>query len=86
MLGVADYDRYLAHMRNVHPGDRVMTETDFTHAWMNDRYNRPGTRCCECNRDREAGRERRDARGGRGEAGGESHSGEIWSVSGTRPC
>ncbi|MGH7604753.1 MAG: YbdD/YjiX family protein [Gemmatimonadaceae bacterium] len=46
MLGVADYDRYLAHMRNVHPGDRVMTETEFTHAWMNDRYNRPGTRCC----------------------------------------
>lgn len=46
MLGVADYGRYLAHMRSAHPGDRVMTETEFNHAWMNDRYNRPGTRCC----------------------------------------
>jgi uncharacterized short protein YbdD (DUF466 family) len=46
ILGVPDYERYLAHMRSAHPGDRVMSETEFNHARMTDRYNRPGTRCC----------------------------------------
>jgi uncharacterized short protein YbdD (DUF466 family) len=46
MLGVPDYERYLAHMRSAHPGDRVMTETEFNHTSMSDRYNRPGSRCC----------------------------------------
>ncbi len=46
VLGVPNYERYLAHMRSVHPGDRVMTETEFNHTTMSDRYNRPGSRCC----------------------------------------
>lgn len=46
ILGVPDYDRYLAHMRTAHPGDRVMSETEFRHTRMNDRYSRPGSRCC----------------------------------------
>jgi uncharacterized short protein YbdD (DUF466 family) len=46
MLGVPDYERYLAHMRAAHPGDRVMTETEFNHTRMNDRYNQPGSKCC----------------------------------------
>ncbi len=46
VLGVPNYERYLAHMRSVHPGDRVMTETEFNHTSMSDRYNRPGSRCC----------------------------------------
>ena len=46
ILGVPDYERYLSHMRSAHPGDRVMSETEFRVTWMNDRYNRPGTRCC----------------------------------------
>ena len=46
MLGVPDYDRYLAHMRTAHPGDRVMSETEFLHTRMNDRYSQPGSRCC----------------------------------------
>jgi uncharacterized short protein YbdD (DUF466 family) len=45
VLGVPDYGRYLSHMREAHPGDRVMTETEFRHARMNDRYNRT-SRCC----------------------------------------
>lgn len=45
VLGVPDYDRYLTHMRQAHPGDRVMSETEFRHARMNDRYNRT-SRCC----------------------------------------
>jgi uncharacterized short protein YbdD (DUF466 family) len=46
VLGVPDYQRYLAHMRNAHPGDRIMSETEFRHTRMNDRYNRTGSRCC----------------------------------------
>jgi uncharacterized short protein YbdD (DUF466 family) len=46
VLGAPDYEAYLAHMRSAHPGDRVMSETEFTHTRMNDRYNRPGSKCC----------------------------------------
>lgn len=45
ILGVPDYGRYLAHMRAAHPGDRIMSETEFRHSRMNDRYNRT-SRCC----------------------------------------
>ena len=46
VAGVPDYRRYLAHMRAAHPGDRVMTETEFNLARMGDRYDRAGSRCC----------------------------------------
>ena len=46
VLGVPDYKRYLAHMHTAHPGDRVMSETEFNHTRMNDRYNTTGSRCC----------------------------------------
>jgi uncharacterized short protein YbdD (DUF466 family) len=46
VLGVPDYERYLTHMRTAHPGDRVMSETEFLHTRMNDRYNQAGSKCC----------------------------------------
>jgi uncharacterized short protein YbdD (DUF466 family) len=46
VLGVPDYERYLGHMRSAHPGDRVMTETEFLHTRMDDRYNKAGSKCC----------------------------------------
>ena len=46
VLGVPDYERYLSHMRTAHPGDRVMSETEFKHTRMSDRYNGPGSKCC----------------------------------------
>jgi uncharacterized short protein YbdD (DUF466 family) len=46
VMGVPDYQRYLAHMRDAHPGDRVMSETEFNHTRMNDRYNGTGSKCC----------------------------------------
>jgi uncharacterized short protein YbdD (DUF466 family) len=46
IAGVPDYGRYLAHMRSTHPGDRVMTETEFNVARTGDRYDRVGSRCC----------------------------------------
>ena len=45
VIGVPDYDRYLTHMRAAHPGDRVMSETEFRHTRMNEKYNRT-SRCC----------------------------------------
>ncbi|MDQ3674264.1 MAG: YbdD/YjiX family protein [Gemmatimonadota bacterium] len=41
-----DYRRYLTHMRDAHPGDRIMTETEFNVARMSERYDRAGSRCC----------------------------------------
>ena len=46
VAGVPDYRRYLAHMRDAHPGDRIMSETEFNVARMSDRYDRVGSRCC----------------------------------------
>jgi len=46
VLGVPDYERYLTHMRTAHPGDRVMSETEYKVTRMNDRYNRAGSKCC----------------------------------------
>ncbi len=46
VLGVPDYGRYLGHMRSAHPGDRIMTETEFRHTRLSDRYNKPGSKCC----------------------------------------
>jgi len=46
VAGVPDYGRYLAHMRAEHPGDRIMSESEFNHTRLGDRYNRVGSRCC----------------------------------------
>ena len=45
ILGVPDYERYLAHMHAAHPGDRVMSEAEFRHTRMDEKYNRT-SRCC----------------------------------------
>jgi uncharacterized short protein YbdD (DUF466 family) len=46
VAGVPDYGRYLAHMRTRHPGDRIMTESEFNYSRLGDRYDRVGSRCC----------------------------------------
>ena len=46
VAGVPDYGRYLAHMQSAHPGDRLMTETEFSVSRLGDRYDRVGSRCC----------------------------------------
>lgn len=46
VAGAPDYGRYVRHMRSAHPGDGVMTETEFNVAQMGDRYDRVGSRCC----------------------------------------
>jgi len=46
IVGVPDYDSYLTHMRERHPGEAPLSQRDFEQRCQEDRYNRPGTRCC----------------------------------------
>ena len=46
VVGVPDYDRYLAHVREAHPGSAPMTRAEFEQARLEDRYSKPGQRCC----------------------------------------
>ena len=46
IIGVPDYDAYLAHVREAHPGRAPMSREEFEHARLHDRYSRPGQRCC----------------------------------------
>jgi uncharacterized short protein YbdD (DUF466 family) len=49
MVGVPDYDTYVAHMRRQHPDRPVMSYDDFFRDRQNARYGadgRRGFRCC----------------------------------------
>lgn len=46
IIGVPDYERYVAHVRAHHPGTEPLSEEEFVRQRLADRYSRPGTRCC----------------------------------------
>ena len=46
MIGEPDYDRYVAHMREHHPGCEMASRDEFMRQRMESRYSKPGTRCC----------------------------------------
>ena len=46
IIGVPDYDRYVAHVREHHPGMEPLSEAEFIQQRLADRYSRPGSRCC----------------------------------------
>ena len=46
IVGVPDYDRYVAHVRECHPGTSPMSRSEFVRQRLEDRYSRPGQRCC----------------------------------------
>lgn len=46
MIGVPDYDTYVAHMRLRHPGKPVMSYEAFFNERLEARYRRGGGRCC----------------------------------------
>jgi uncharacterized short protein YbdD (DUF466 family) len=46
VIGAPDYDRYLAHVVTCHPGTTPMTRQEFERSRLEDRYSRPGQRCC----------------------------------------
>ncbi len=48
MVGVPEYDAYVAHMTNAHPGQPVMSYEKFFRERQEARYGRNGkiSRCC----------------------------------------
>jgi uncharacterized short protein YbdD (DUF466 family) len=46
VIGAPDYERYVEHLRAHHPEQRRLTREEFADQRMNDRYSRPGARCC----------------------------------------
>jgi uncharacterized short protein YbdD (DUF466 family) len=46
VVGVPDYDTYVAHVQACHPGTVPLTQQEFERARLEDRYSRPGQRCC----------------------------------------
>ena len=46
VIGAPDYERYVAHVRDCHPGTTPMSRADFERARLEQRYSTPGQRCC----------------------------------------
>ncbi|MEV0044114.1 YbdD/YjiX family protein [Nocardia rhamnosiphila] len=46
VVGGQDYQRYLAHMRRVHPDRPVLSERDYWRERYADAERNPGARCC----------------------------------------
>ena len=46
VVGVPDYERYVAHVRERHVGVIPMSREEFEKARLEDKYSRPGQRCC----------------------------------------
>jgi uncharacterized short protein YbdD (DUF466 family) len=46
IIGVPDYDRYVAHAQRCHPDQPLMSRDEFMRQRLVDRYSRPGARCC----------------------------------------
>ena len=46
VLGAPDYEGYVAHTRRAHPGCTPMTRDEFVRMRLEERYSRPGARCC----------------------------------------
>lgn len=46
IIGAPDYERYLAHMRRHHAGERALSRAEFVKVRMDEKYSKPGSRCC----------------------------------------
>lgn len=46
VMGLGDYDAYVAHMGKNHPGDETLTREGFFRAREAARYGAGGMRCC----------------------------------------
>jgi uncharacterized short protein YbdD (DUF466 family) len=46
IVGAPDYERYTEHMRARHPQAPVLTREEFARDRLQQRYDRPGSRCC----------------------------------------
>lgn len=46
IIGVPDYDAYVAHVRSSRPDEEVLTRERFLRDALDGRYLGPGSRCC----------------------------------------
>lgn len=46
IIGVPDYERYADHMRRRHPGERPLSRDEFGRRRLDEKYSKPGARCC----------------------------------------
>lgn len=46
IIGAPDYEGYLRHHQACHPGCPPMSRDEFVRQRLDDRYARPGARCC----------------------------------------
>ncbi|CAN5329524.1 hypothetical protein BH23GEM2_BH23GEM2_19340 [soil metagenome] len=46
ILGVPDYEAYIAHSRAEHPRTVPLSRSEFMRQRLDARYSRPGARCC----------------------------------------
>jgi uncharacterized short protein YbdD (DUF466 family) len=46
IVGVPDYDAYLAHFSAHHPGASPLSRNAFLQKCWEDKYTKPGNRCC----------------------------------------
>lgn len=46
VVGAPDYELYLRHMAERHPGCVPLSEREFRDERLVARYSRPGSRCC----------------------------------------
>jgi uncharacterized short protein YbdD (DUF466 family) len=46
IIGVPDYDAYVAHLRRCHPETALPTREAFAQEMLVRRYEKPGSRCC----------------------------------------
>ena len=46
IIGAPDYERYVAHTRRHHPGERPLSREDFARLRLEEKYSKPGSRCC----------------------------------------
>lgn len=46
IVGVPDYERYVAHMRARHPGAALLSPREFFAVRQRERFETPGGRCC----------------------------------------
>jgi uncharacterized short protein YbdD (DUF466 family) len=46
IVGVPDYETYVRHVRSHHPGTEPMAQDAFLTKCWEEKYSRPGHRCC----------------------------------------
>ena len=46
IIGAPDYEGYVAHATRCHPDHPLLSRDDFVRQRQEDKYSRPGSRCC----------------------------------------